>query len=105
LVMAEQSDEFKPRLKPLFSKVYGFSQALTRFLSDYDLGKTYDSSLRTEDIALDLLRTPEMQAIREQLKFMLGALESGCNDDVNHGQGYDWLGEHLPEHVREWVLS
>ena len=86
-------DEIAPRMKPLFSKVYGFSQELTRFLSNYDLGKADDPSLRTEDIALDLLRTSEMQAIKAVLREHL----SECR---TFGDGPT-----LPDSVREWALS
>lgn len=91
--MSESTSEIGPRLKPLFSKVYGFSGALTKFLSDYDLGKAHDPSLRTEDIALDLLRTSEMQAIKAVLREHVS--ECRTSDD----------GPSLPDHVREWVLS
>lgn len=91
-----------------------FRDALTSKLADYDLGKLNDQTLKTSDITDDLLRMPEMRAIRKQFLTLVDDLIAGCNDPVNHGthgtytaeESRRWyLCDYLPEHVIDWVLS
>ena len=65
-------------------------------------------------IAFDVLRSPDMRAIKRQLLGMAVELTEGCNDEVNHGNlsggsrldgAKWWLSECLPSHVVKWVMS
>lgn len=105
--MSADRSETPARRVPLFSKPYGFAEAMTRFLADYDLGKAHDPSLRTEDIALDLLRTPEMQAIRRLLWVLNDDITAWRRDGCHYTDAYDeWhkVESELP-HVAEWARS
>lgn len=105
--MSTDDTSGRREIGPTFVKVATFRQWLTGFLGDYDLGKLNDPSLKTEDIADDLLRTPEMQDLRH----LLWALHDDTKDFERHGEMHSWafkawtkFAEKYP-HVGEWVRS
>lgn len=89
------------RLYDAFDNVY----ADRRLLNDAVTVITHLRTRSRNDSLEALLSLPVMDPVRLQLRFMYGQLRYGCTDDVNHGPGYDWLGEHLPDAVARWVLD
>jgi|GEM_PF-4305795 len=69
-----------------------FAQEMTHVLSGYDLGRLDDPSLKTADITNDILRMPQMQAIKQVL-----LLHSATPESLRD------MG--LPDAVIEWVMS